>query len=262
VEEGTHEELVAQGGLYSQLHQAQTRIRSRSRTEGGAAYEEQLIDSITQEVGDRIYSGAGDDGEVESPPALEPSVVEPPAPEPSALDHHVPESPGPPTPAPETPAEAPPAEPAQPAAQPAQPSPEPAGEPLELAASAGPPATGDGNGATVPGIGDDNGARNGRRQVVKKIRDGLQDDEPEVVCGYCQRTLLKGERAEPFIVPFEGRRRRSSRYDSMPDAGLGDMFSLRRGQGGDLQRKLVCEICWGMAEQDGWAPLHVIERDK
>src|SRR6187200_118443 len=39
VEQGTHDELIAQGGLYSQLHKAQTRIKSRSRTEGGAAYE-------------------------------------------------------------------------------------------------------------------------------------------------------------------------------------------------------------------------------
>ena len=116
------------------------------------------------------------------------------------------------------------------------------------------------NGTRAPNW-SQNGA-NGHGQTVRKIRDGLQDDQPEVVCGFCHRTLLKGERAAPFIVPYEGRRRRSSRFDSMPDAGLGDMFSLRRGQGGDLRRELVCEICWGMAEQNGWAPLHVIERDK
>jgi ABC-type transport system involved in Fe-S cluster assembly fused permease/ATPase subunit len=261
-EHGTHDELMARGGLYSQLHKAQTRIKSRSQTEGGAQYEEQLIDTITQEVGDRIYAGGDANGDA-SPPALEP-------PDP---DHGVPAEPSadqasaPPAPAPaadQPPAVAqPPAPQAQPPAAPAQPPAppaEPALQPLELAAS-GAPAASPGNGAPTPN-GTQNGADNGHRPTVKKIRDGLQDDEPEVVCGYCQRTLLKGERAQPFIVPYEGRSRRSSRYDSMADASLDDMFSLRRGQGGDLSRELVCEICWGMAEKDGWAPLHVIEKEK
>jgi hypothetical protein len=244
VEYGTHHELVALGGLYSQLHQAQMRIRSRSATEGGAAHEDQLIDSISQEVGDRLYSGGGGNGEATAPPSLEPPV------------------PAPQTPAePATPpaADQPPA-PAQPPAQPVQPPSVPVGEPFELAASAGPPATSGGNGVASPN--GANAAGNGHKQVVKKIQDGLQDEHPEVVCGYCQRTLLKGERAQPFIVPMDGRRRRSSRWDSMPEAGLDDMFSLRRGQGADLRREVVCEICWGMAEQDGWAPLHVIEHDR
>jgi ATP-binding cassette subfamily B protein len=256
VEHGSHDELVAKGGLYSQLHQAQTRIRSRSRTEGGAAHEDQLIDSITQEVGDKVFAAADGNGAAEPPPTLEPS----------ALDHYVPEPiDSPPVEQPPAPAEPPPSQPpaeVPPADQP--PAPRRAAEPPALPArepapaAAGPPANGHGNGAD--GIGD--GARNGHRQTVKKIFDGLQEEREEVVCGYCNRTLLKGERAEPFIVPYEGRRRRVSRFDSMPDAGLNDMFALRRGQGADLQRKLVCEICWGMAEKDGWAPLHVIEHDK
>jgi ATP-binding cassette, subfamily B, bacterial len=257
VEQGSHDELVARGGLYSQLHKAQTRIKSRSRTEGGARYEEQLIDTITQEVGDRLYAGAEDTGDVEEPPSLEPS----------ALDHYVPPAPEAPDPEAPAPPASTPATPEQPTPTPETPDgrprqvPPPAREPFELAASAGPPATAGGNGAPTPN-GRHIGASHGQPQPVRKIRDGLQDDHEEVICGYCQRTLLKGERAEPFIVPYEGRRRRSSRFDSMPDAGLEDMFSLRRGQGGDLRRELVCEICWGMAEKDGWAPLHVIKRDK
>ena len=59
VEQGTHDELIAREGLYSQLYTAQTRIKSRSMTEGGAAYEEQLIDTITQEVADRALRRRG-----------------------------------------------------------------------------------------------------------------------------------------------------------------------------------------------------------
>jgi ABC-type multidrug transport system fused ATPase/permease subunit len=243
VEQGTHDELIARGGLYSQLHRAQTRIKSRSRTEGGAAYEEQLIDTITQEVGDRIYAGADDNGEVPSDDeivvnggvashgevatndevvtngdvATNGEVAEPPAVKPDV-----------------------------------PPPPPPVAAPVPAAPAAQVPAAPNG----------DHAHTNGHEAVVRKIRDGLQDDRELVICGYCQRTLLKGERAEPFIVPYEGKRRRTSRYDSVPDAGLDDMFSLRRGQGGDLRRELVCEVCWGMAEKDGWAPLHVIEKDK
>jgi ABC-type multidrug transport system fused ATPase/permease subunit len=251
VEHGTHDELIAHGGLYSQLHQAQTKIKSRSRTEGGAAYEEQLIDSISQEVGDRIYAGEGNGAP--APPAQEPSALDhyvPPAPDAPAHQAPAQNTPAPDAPAPESPATPPPAPP--PPSEPARPAPPPAREPVELAASAG----------AHPGNGYQNGSSNGHGEIVKKIHDGLQDEHEDIVCGYCHRTLLKGERAEPFIVPYEGRRRRSSRYDSMPDAGLGDMFSLRRGQGGDLRRELVCEVCWGVAEQDGWAPLHVIEKQK
>jgi ATP-binding cassette subfamily B protein/subfamily B ATP-binding cassette protein MsbA len=256
IEQGTHAELVALGGLYFQLHQAQMRIRSRSATEGGAAHEDQLIDSISQEVGDRLYAGAEGNGDLTTPPTLEPPV---PAPQTPAEPVTPPAADQPPAPA-QPPAQAEPPAPAQPPAQPVEPPTEPVRQPFEVAASAGSPAMGRGNGAALPN--GANGRGNGHKQVVKKIKDGPPDERHEVVCGYCRRTLLKGERAEPFIVPMDGRRRRSSRWDSMPEAGLDDMFSLRRGQGADLRRELVCEVCWGMAEQDGWAPLHVIEHDR
>ena len=35
VERGTHEELVSHGGIYHQLHEAQTRERKRRRPAGG-----------------------------------------------------------------------------------------------------------------------------------------------------------------------------------------------------------------------------------
>jgi ABC-type multidrug transport system fused ATPase/permease subunit len=241
VEKGTHDELIALGGLYSQLHRAQTRIKSRSRTEGGAAYEEQLIDTITQEVGDRVHAGADDDSEVRSDGEVAvngevPVSGEVPADGKVASNGEVPSN----------------GEVAEPPAVEPDASPQP--PPVASPATPVPPAQ-----VPVPPNG---GHSNGHEPVVKKIRDGLQDDGELVVCGYCHRTLLKGERAEPFIVPYEGRRRRAGRYDSMPDAGLDDMFSLRRGQGGDLRREVVCEVCWAMAEKDGWAPLHVIDKDR
>jgi ATP-binding cassette subfamily B protein len=62
VEQGSHEELLAYGGLYKQLYDAQTRVKSRAVSEGGAAYEGQLIDTITQELGDQAYAATGGNG--------------------------------------------------------------------------------------------------------------------------------------------------------------------------------------------------------
>jgi ATP-binding cassette, subfamily B, bacterial len=232
VEKGTHEELRALGGLYSQLFDAQTRIRSRSRTEGGASHQDELIDSISQEVGDRMY-------QADHPAA----PAAPPAP--AGTGNGASSEPPPPTPAP-----------SQPPPQPAQPA-------HEIAAGAGAPPNG---AASSPGANGSapNGSPNGRTpEVVKKIRDGLEAPPgQEIVCGFCERTLLKGERAEPFIAPQGGQKRRTSRWDSMPEASTGDMFAMRRMQGGDLERKLVCELCWALAERAGWSPLQVVEHKK
>jgi ABC-type multidrug transport system fused ATPase/permease subunit len=272
VEHGSHDELIAMNGLYSQLYEAQTRIRSRSRTEGGAAHEDTLIDSITQEVGDRVHAAADNgappaqDGDGK-PPSTSPPVERPAAP-PVESKPVAPHEQKPP-PERHVPREqpTPPQAPTQPPGEPPARLPEPVGEPLEVAAMHGAHDGSDGNGR--PDHADGNGRRRVRVGFEAVSPNGHNDSVSElqehndVVCGFCQRTLLKGENAEPFIAPYDGRRRRRSRsrWDSMPDAGLHDMFSLRRGQGADLERKLVCELCWELAEEAGWAPLQVMDHE-
>src|SRR3954454_19306308 len=53
--------------------------------------------------------------------------------------------------------------------------------------------------------------------MSKEVRPGLED----IVCDVCGRTMLKGERAEPYLAP-----------------------------GG--QRMLVCELCTDRAYAEGW----------
>jgi hypothetical protein len=243
VEQGSHDELLAIGGLYSQLYDAQTRIRSRTQAEGGAGHEGQLIDTISQEVGERIYGARGNGHPVE-PAQLDEPPIETPAVEPEPI-----------TPEPGAgPAESVPATPEPPPAPPAR-----------------EPAIASGNGDTqsefvgprpLASLNEDGiSGRNGR---FAKNRRAARDEQARAMvkilgesddrrCDFCGRTLLKGEHVEPFVAPYGSSRRKP--YDGQ----LGEtLTSLRRMQGADLEHKLVCELCWSPAEEAGWAPLPVV----
>ena len=139
------------------------KIKSRSATEGGAQYEEQLIDTITQEVGDRLHAQADGHGEVESP------ALEPPAPR----SPRVPRRPRPPL------REAP--------RSPRPPAARSAGSP-GAGSTTSRPASGSGRGqrrvvrhagaptAPLHGTAVRTGPPIGHRPTVKKIRDGLHNE--------------------------------------------------------------------------------------
>jgi ATP-binding cassette subfamily B protein len=228
VEQGSHDELIAQGGLYAQLYQAQTRIRSRTKVEGAAAYESQLIDTISQELGEKAYAAEH--------PASEP------APEPPA------------------------AEPSSPIVEPPTPSMPPEKEPV-VASSNGnsePEFAGPRPLASLNADGDTRNGRareNGRRRATEPGRTVVKilGEREERHCDFCGRTLLKGESVEPFVAPYG-----SSGQKPLGEALMGDeplterLTSLRRLQGADLQHKLVCELCWPAAEEAGWTPLPTV----
>jgi ATP-binding cassette, subfamily B, bacterial len=250
VEQGSHAELIAAGGLYAQLYAAQTRIKSRTLAEGGAGHESELIDTITQELGEKAYGARDEDHPVEpavSPIGVTPVEPEPapPEPEPAAAE------PSAPAPEPATPPLTP--EPATPAAEP--PAREPAvasGNGHTLREFVGPrplsSLSGNGSRSRNARAGKDGHAANGNAEPLVKI----VGERDHINCDFCGRTLLKGESVEPFVAPTTAR---GGEYESQ----LTDMLaSLRRMQGADVQHKLVCEICWTAAEEAGWAPLPVV----
>ncbi len=194
VEQGTHEELVARGGLFAQLYEAQTRQKARRKVGG----EE---------------------------PTLQPEI-------PAGVGPPEPAEPLPPTPlepAPSVPGEAP--------------------DVRERVAAAvadahrlrPPPAPVNGE-PGAPGNG-----KNGRRGVRKKIHA-----QTVVHCDVCGRTLLKGELAEAFLAPPDGKRKEQGLNDM---AELDGPFLTDFRRVGQTERKLVCELCWPHAEEQGWTAL-------
>jgi ATP-binding cassette subfamily B protein len=225
VEEGTHQELIGRDGLYRQLYEAQTRQRARRRAlhmEGDPA-EAQAIDALTRKVGDQFAGLGTGNGEPEAP-------VETGNGHPAGVESDG----GPAAEAQESAALAP-AEPqgglsANGHLEEPQP---PAGE------TAQPPPT-------------PRRVRNGRHTQVVKI-PALRK---ELHCDVCGRALLKGEIAEPFLAP--------SRQQA-PEPGLGGGEPMKGGPYltsfralSHTERKLVCELCWPWAEEQGWTALPVL----
>ncbi len=216
VEQGSHDELLARGGLYSQLHTAQTRHKARR----GAAVP------------------AGIPGpETSAPPVAAPTG--PPAGPP--VSPQVEPLPGPPA----EPVEEPPLAPT-----PTPPVRERVAAAVAEAHRAPPPDDADGPPPREP-----NGVPpkrpNGPPPRKVKISNGVRHT---LHCDVCGRTLLKGEIAEPFAAPPSGRRKPEPGLDTEFDGPF--LTDFRRM--GQTERKLVCELCWPHAEEQGWTPLPML----
>ena len=209
VEQGSHEELLARGGLYSQLYLAQTQVGRRAKE--GAIDDHEVIESLTKVLGEQAHAETqpeaaapteddaatvGVDGDGHQPPveADEPAVVSDNGAEPDE------------------------AEPA---------TVQPARDRLSL-----------------EGTGGKLSHRNGHGRVTAKLPLKRQD----VQCDICQRVLLKGEIAQPFATP-PGIRKGGDDLDQ--DAA----FAVSRFHNRQFERRLVCELCWPLAEDAGWRPI-------
>jgi ATP-binding cassette, subfamily B, bacterial len=196
VEQGTHEELVARGGLFAQLWEAQTRQKAR-RTVG-----------VEPQARPEVPAGVG-------------------PPEPAEQPQPVASEPAPPP----VPGEAPDVRERVAAA-------------VADAHRTHPPA------APVNGdqVEQDNG-KNGRR-TVRKIHA-----QSVVHCDVCGRTLLKGEMAGAFLAPPGGKQKEQGLNDM---AELDGPFLTDFRRIGQTERMLVCELCWPLAEEQGWTALPAI----
>jgi ABC-type multidrug transport system fused ATPase/permease subunit len=244
VEQGTHDELLAAGGLYTQLYDAQSSARKATVDAEDEDLTAKVIESITISAG-RHAAELEEDVTAEEPPA---PVAEPPAPA-HVAGPPEPEQAGPP--AAEPAAEEPPAE--QPPEAPAPGRPEHR-EPVGAGAW-GSGHSGGENGHRGDDQDDDAngraellGARNGQGRLIRI--DGPRED---IHCDFCTRTLLKGETAEPFLAPT------GSRQGRLID-GESDPFLSSYSQHDKHEQALVCELCWSAAEEKGWIMLATIGR--
>ena len=80
----------------------------------------------------------------------------------------------------------------------------------------------------------------------------LKGLDEHLVCDVCGRTLLKGELAEAFLAPPDGKRKEQGLNDM---AELDGPFLTDFRRVGQTERKLVCELCWPHAEEQGWTAL-------
>jgi ABC-type multidrug transport system fused ATPase/permease subunit len=226
VEQGTHEELIAHGGLYRQLYDAQTTARKATVGAEDEALTAQVIESITMAASKRAAEATHHhEGDGTTPP-------------PEIDEHPVTNGAG--------------DEPSQPVAPP-----EPQAEPAETAAPNGHDAVPD---EAQNGERDASRVENGKAELVSAaVKSGngrhvqILGPREEIRCDFCQRTLLKGENAEPFLAPI------GERQGSIGLAGdYADRFLNSYSQHEKHEHALVCELCWPAAEEKGWIMLATV----
>jgi ATP-binding cassette subfamily B protein len=218
VEHGPHEELLARGGLYSQLYLAQTQMGRRAKE--GAIDDHEIIESLTKVLGERAHA--------ETHPQAAPQTEDEAEPVGADADGHGPgvEANG-----------------HEPDVESDGHEPVPDGEPERSLPPTVEPAAArlglEGNGAKLS-------HRNGHGRVTAKLP--LQRND--VSCDICGRVLLKGEIAQPFSTP-PGIRKGNGREDLNQDA----ILAISRFHNREFERRMVCELCWPIAEDAGWRPI-------
>jgi hypothetical protein len=136
-------------------------------------------------------------------------------------------------------------------------------EPVEPAAADGHPAEVEDGKSSEPAVAPDkqfsmlgsDGPKKAHRVDKDRIVVHLQAEREDVQCDLCGRTVLKGEPVQPFMAPPGIWSRKSGGNGHDHELGF---LTLSRFEGRQYERRMVCELCWPVADEAGWAPLPTI----